>query len=154
MSIDIMKSNAMPTIICDTREKKPLDFGAGVDVVKRKLDSGDYSIDGYENKIAIERKSLQDLVNTVTAGHERFRAEYLRMMKLDFACVVVEARLSKLLAHGYHGKSDPLTILRICLTLILKYRIPILFVENREQAAFVVKEILYKYVKMNGGKQT
>jgi len=63
------------TIICDSREQLPYEFsgmewGAGetcvVPTVVRGLAQGDYSIQGLEDRIAIERKSLDDLYGSVT----------------------------------------------------------------------------------------
>jgi len=58
-------------IVVDTREQDEYTFG-DADVVRRKLDAGDYSIAGLENRVAIERKNINDFVNTVIYQKERF----------------------------------------------------------------------------------
>lgn len=45
------------TIIIDTREQIPWEFGYH-NTAKMKLDTGDYSIQGYEDIIAIEQKRV------------------------------------------------------------------------------------------------
>jgi hypothetical protein len=56
-----------PTLIIDTREKRPWDFEYDDDfaeVIYRKLDVGDYAIEGLENIIMIERKAGVDELYT------------------------------------------------------------------------------------------
>ncbi len=68
-------------ITVDSREQHPYDFqgitaaGRPVEVttITAGLKSGDYSIAGYEDAVAVERKSLSDLYGTLTSGRDRFR---------------------------------------------------------------------------------
>ncbi len=50
-------------IVIDSREQQPYTFAC--EVVKAKLDAGDYSVVGFEQRVAVERKSLRDFVGTV-----------------------------------------------------------------------------------------
>ena len=80
-------------IIVDTREQTPFDFvGCGCDAVVtvKKLNTGDYSVAGLEDKITIERKSLVDLYGSCGSGRERFEREIVRMSKFQYAAIVVE----------------------------------------------------------------
>lgn len=62
------------------------------------LQSGDYSIKGYENLIAIERKSVQDAWGTFGGGRDRFERELQRLTEMvrsgGFAAVIVEGSIS------------------------------------------------------------
>lgn len=82
----------------DTREQKPLNFKA-IQHHFDKLDYGDYKFyndNGYE--VYFERKSLSDLISTVTLGDERFRNELLRAKeKGSYVVVVVESSINDLL---------------------------------------------------------
>lgn len=57
------------------------------------MKSGDYSIDGHGENVAIERKSLEDLYSTLTHGRERFCRELERLAEPSYrwSAVVVEA---------------------------------------------------------------
>lgn len=89
-------------VIVDTREQAPFSFqGIRNDSDKKYrplivyteragLATGDYSIKGFENRIAIERKSLADLFSTFTHERERFIRELERMQSLEFAAVIIE----------------------------------------------------------------
>lgn len=83
-------------IIQDTREQTPYTFACITPPLLVKvanLASGDYSIKGLEDQIAIERKSLIDLFGTVGRGRDRFERELEGLAKMRFAVVVIEADL-------------------------------------------------------------
>ena len=83
-------------IIRDTREQRGWSFAnitPRPQVEVATLASGDYSIKGLEDKVAIERKSLIDLFGTVGRGRDRFERELERLAKMRFAVVVIEADL-------------------------------------------------------------
>ena len=66
------------TLIVDTREQTPL-FTTKPWIIYRKLDQADYSILGFEDKIAIERKSITDLLNVMGISRKRFEKEIERL---------------------------------------------------------------------------
>ena len=59
-------------IIIDTREQLPFEFEMSE---TKTLNIGDYSIAGFEDNIAIERKSITDAVGSVLGGMKRFLRE-------------------------------------------------------------------------------
>src|SRR3990167_2143630 len=69
------------SVIVDTREQRPLRF-KDVPTIRRGLKTGDYSIEdetgSYEDRISIERKSLEDLLSSITHRREHFDAEIER----------------------------------------------------------------------------
>lgn len=83
-----------PVLIVDTREKTPWDFDddeAFEEVVYRKLDAGDYSIQGLEDVIVIERKaSVDELFNNFTKNKERIYAEFERLKDHPFKVILIE----------------------------------------------------------------
>lgn len=92
----------------DQREKAPWHFtgmesilvGRGdgkrlvVKVEQKFLDTGDYSIVGLEDRVAVERKSLEDLYATIGQHRDRFEAEFQRLNGMSVAAVVIEASWS------------------------------------------------------------
>ena len=79
-------------IITDTREKLPYDFVTHRGPVEASaLETGDYTIEGFEDVFAVERKSLSDLLRTVTWGRKNFQAELNRAADLAEFVVVIEA---------------------------------------------------------------
>ena len=85
-------------ILIDTREKNPLEFRNPADTTKKlrcekvTLDTGDYSIKGLEKcEVAVERKSLGDLLQCVGKERDRFERELHRLLAFSSRAVVVEA---------------------------------------------------------------
>lgn len=68
----------------------------------RYLPTGDYSIDGLEQRFALERKSLEDLYATIGQHRQRFENELERLNALDFAAVIIEATQREIWAPSRH----------------------------------------------------
>jgi len=138
--------NAKAIVVVDSREKDPYTFDpARVEVVRCALPAGDYSLLGLEDKVSIERKSLEDFVGTVIRERERFRNELLKLREYEYACVVVEANLADILSGNYRSGAHPKAILGSALSLIVDYRIPVFFCGNRQAARLFVEQLLLKY---------
>ena len=80
-------------IIRDTREQQGYAFGfLPPDQVKvATLSTGDYSLEGLEDQVTIERKSLADAFGTIGGQRKRFQRELERMTSFKYAAVVIEA---------------------------------------------------------------
>jgi hypothetical protein len=80
-------------IIIDTREQTPWGFDPSQAVVSvDTLRTGDYALKG-DGGFAIERKSLDDFLGTISSGWDRFLREIGRMDGAGFSAkaVIVEA---------------------------------------------------------------
>lgn len=93
------------TVIIDTREQRGFEFAQPLRIARQKktytvavkrgtLTSGDYSIEGFETRVAVERKSISDLFSTLSTGRARFERELARLQEYERAAVVVEAEWS------------------------------------------------------------
>jgi hypothetical protein len=145
------------TIYVDTREQKPLDIDCKVS--SRALRFGDYTLDDKElsGNLYIERKSLSDLIGTISKGFERFEREILKSVECNaYLVILVEEDLSKALEFNKLAwinkftKAQPYFIFHRIRELIQKYpTIQFLFVPGRREAARITKTILYqgKYLK-------
>lgn len=81
------------TIIVDTREQIPWEFGYH-NTAKRKLDTGDYSIEGFEEILAIERKkSVGELATNLSES--RFKDVLNRLSKIKHSYMVFEFSLDE-----------------------------------------------------------
>jgi DNA excision repair protein ERCC-4 len=127
-------------ILIDTREQKPYSFSTQTETAT--LPTGDYSIAGAESLIAIERKSLDDLVSCLTSGRERFERELHRGKALDYFALVIEASLPDLSNGRYRSKMNPRAAIQSLLTFSVRYGLPVFFVENREYGARITESLL------------
>lgn len=77
-------------IVIDTREKNPWTFEqANASTTFRKLDTGDYALDGLEHLLCIERKrSVAELANNLTDS--RFKRELERMAEFPNSFLILE----------------------------------------------------------------
>ncbi|SPD73775.1 conserved hypothetical protein [uncultured Desulfobacterium sp.] len=130
----------------DTREQIPYWFSMPTE--RGTLSVGDYSVVGFENQIAIERKALNDLIGCLTVGRDRFKKELSRAKTLDYFAVVVEGKFSDLTCGRYRSKMNPKAAVQSLLTFSVRYgRLPIFFCETRQYAQEVTESLLTKYVR-------
>lgn len=122
-------------IIIDTREQKPLTF-TGHETTSRKLDEGDYNIRELEDKIVIERKSLQDLYQSITSDHKRFKREILRAKaKNKFMYIFIEGHLHEFYSMKWSDRklnTKPETLAKIIDTMLHRYDISFIECNSRE----------------------
>lgn len=152
------KKNEHPPfkIIRDSREKKGNGWNfrasancAGMEI--RKLDTGDYSIDGLEHLIMIERKSIPDLWHSLVQDRERFMREMDRAKLIPARYIVVEGDLKDLLSGIFYSKVSPEFILASIVSLQIKYGVHVIFTSKRTDISQrYVRELLkklYEYCK-------
>jgi len=86
-----------PVVLIDTREQTPFDFSDYPNWIagqrEASLPTGDYTVVGMESVMALERKSLNDLVSTLMHNRERFIRECERLAELRYKAILIEASL-------------------------------------------------------------
>jgi ERCC4-type nuclease len=132
----------VPRILIDTREQ--LEYSFSIPAIRRKLDAGDYSIEGLEQEIAVERKSLDDFVSSVIHSRVRFQKELQKLAGYRAACVVVEAGVIDVLQKRYRGEAHPNAVLGCALSIILDFGVPVFFCSNRQAACRFVEGYLLR----------
>lgn len=132
-------------VVVDTREQMPYSFCSDrIDVVRRALPAGDYSLAGFEHDVAIERKTAEDFVHTVIRERDRFRSELLKLQTYLCSCVVVEADFEDLLSGDYRSGAHPASVTGAALSIIVDYGVPVFFCSNRQCACRFVQEYLLR----------
>jgi ERCC4-type nuclease len=123
-------------IIVDTREQKPWKWASqpGVTTEKATLTAGDYSVKGHEKTIAIERKSLADLVQTLSRGRERFERECDRLLSFSYRTVVVEATLEQIFKHKYRSMVVPNAVIGSMCAIQQTWGLPFILAGGRKLA--------------------
>lgn len=135
----------MPKILIDSREQQPYAFETESETAR--LPTGDYSLEGGKDLIAIERKSVDDLISCLTSGRERFERELYRSRSLDYFALVIEASLSDLSNGRYRSEMLPKAAIQSLLAFSIRYGLPVFFVENRRYGARVTESLLLKYAR-------
>lgn len=92
------------TVVVDTREQQPWSFD-NYTKANRKLDTGDYSVEGLETVLAIERKkSINEIANNIIES--RFKDVIDRLSKMKYAYILLEFDLDNVLSYPI-GSSLP-----------------------------------------------
>ena len=148
------------TIIKDTREKQGYTFEAArtkyhvcKGMVVRKLDTGDYSVEGLEDKVCVERKaSVVELANNVGVSRRRFDAEIERMKEFPHRFLILEFSLTDLMDFPEVSdvpekeiKNLRITnkyMLRYLMELQINHGVNVIFCDSKKNAKWTVLSIL------------
>jgi len=155
-----------PIVLVDTRERRPLPlFKQHPNWIggerSATLKTGDYSIEGMESLLTMERKTLPDAVNSTIANRERFIRACERMAGFRWKAILIEAAYEDLkcpyedlddLETGAHPNA-------VCGTLDAieaKFGIPIIYtardrpLATERAASWLSKHFTYRWLEQNG----
>jgi hypothetical protein len=143
------------TIIIDTREQQPWTFDNYAKAHK-KLDTGDYSIEGLEHLLTIERKkSSSEFATNIVES--RFKDVVMRLSQFKYSFLLLEFDLQDLLIYPIGStvpkrmwdkvKITPSFLIKNIIELQLNHNIKVMFcgsASNAEKIAeFIFKKIHY-----------
>ena len=154
-----------PTIIIDTREKEPFSLHANhpnwiAGERRATLKTGDYTVEGMENILCLERKSLPDLVASTVTNRQRFIDSCHRLSGFRWKAILIEATLEDI-KRGFE-QSDILSNVHpnaVCGTLDAieaKFGIPIIYTSTlrdlatERAASWLSKYFTYWWLENNG----
>jgi DNA excision repair protein ERCC-4 len=137
------------SIVVDTREQKPYlwEGDPSVAAIRAKLPAGDYSLCGYEDRVAVERKSLDDLVDTIIKERDRFFNELRALDNYQDAAMVVEASISDITHKRYKSQGiDWKAVLGSVFNIQSQFRMPIVWAGDRAHGALATKAMLWAFM--------
>lgn len=126
----------------DSREKNQLTFQR-FKSERGTLQSGDYSVHGLEHLFAVERKSIQDLVGSVTRERDRFERELHRLRGFRFKRLLIEGNEDAIINGRYHGRAEPKAILHSLYAFECRYDVPFVFGGDTGRCARLVERWAY-----------
>ena len=144
------------TVVVDTREQKPWNFVTQASTI-HKLDTGDYSIQGYEALLAIERKrNVAEFANNIT--EKRFKDVVDRLSKVKHSYILFEFDMEDVVRYPVGSdipkrlwnkiRISPSFILKHILDLQIDQNIKIIFCGNSNNAEKIALSIMRKIYKM------
>jgi ERCC4-type nuclease len=152
-----------PVVLVDTREKSPFDFSRFPnwisDEKRQKLRIGDYSIEGMESLLAIERKSLSDLITTLMQQRPRFFKMCERLAKYRWCALLIEASYEDVKSpygEEYNTLAHPNAVSGSLDALEAKFGIPVIYTSRyrplaeEKAASWISKHYTYWYLENNG----
>ena len=143
------------TIIIDTREQRPWVFDEHL-TANRKLDTGDYSVEGLEHILAIERKrNVAEVANNITES--RFKDVVDRLKSFKYSFILLEFDLNNVLEYPIGStipkklwgkiRISPQYILKHITDLQVEHGIHVIFCGssgNAEKLALSIMKRVYK----------
>jgi len=151
-----------PVVLVDTREKTPFDFGQfsnWIGEVRRcKLTVGDYSVQGMEKILALERKTLSDLVTTVIHERPRFFRMCEKLSQYRWRALIIEASYEDVKSpyDGDFTMAHPNAVSGTLDALEARFGIPVIYTSlyrslaEEKAASWISKHFTYWYLETNG----
>ncbi len=137
------------TIVIDTREQTPYTFsmfdGGSVEIVRKKLDAGDYSLVGHEHEIAIERKTHADAYGCLGKGRKRFHREIDRLVDYKYAAIIIECSLQTFLDPPPNSMLNPSAAINTLISWDIRFGVRVIFASSRGLAETYVFRMLQKF---------
>jgi ERCC4-type nuclease len=138
-------------IIIDSREQAPYSFTheryVGTVIESGTLQTGDYSLAGLTDRVAVERKSLPDLVMCLSKERERFERELQRAGGLDVFAVVIECAWGDLAGGRYKSRMNAHSACQSVLAFTCRYKVPFLGAGSRQGAEYAAWGFLRQYLE-------
>lgn len=135
-----LKPESLVALI-DSREQTPLDLSP-MKMERGTLVTGDYSIRGLEHVIAIERKSLSDLLGCIGVERERFDRECQRLLAYPTRAIVVEASWAELELGAWRSRVTAAAATASCLGWIAM-GLPVVMAGDHQRAGRFVSRMLF-----------
>lgn len=145
----LRKAEQKFTVIVDSREQLPYNFR---DAVVKGLRAGDYSILGFEDRVAVERKTLADAYTSLGRHRARFEKELELLSMMSYAAVIIEATLEDFLKGAPYSQLNPKAAVNSLIAWSVRFRLPIFFAGNRRYAKSLTYRLLEKFVRYEEGQ--
>lgn len=160
-----------PTVLVDTREQQPYSLRQlhpnwiG-DLKYASLKTGDYSIEGMEHLLALERKSMIDAIQSTISRRELFIRTCERLAAFRWKAILIEATYEQMKSFYPHQDEDLITDAHpnaVCGTydaIEAKFGIPVIyssrnrFLATERAASWLSKHFTYWWLEQNNQDRT
>ena len=123
--------------------------------VRKRLKVGDYTILGMEDEIAVERKTVPDLVNSIIQDRKDFIEKCERLSTFRKKCLVIEGTLGAIKTPYEDSNAHPNAVLGSLVAAQERWEIPVYFLDDfllAEEfvASMLSKHHAYRWLEKNG----
>jgi len=152
-----------PAVLVDTREQLPFAFTNHPNwidkVIWHKLDAGDYSVQGMENLLALERKSLTDLITTLMQNRNTFFSSCERLTQYRWRALLIEASyedIKSTYGQELYTSAHPNAVSGSLDAVEAKFNIPVIYTSRHrplaeeKAASWLSKHFTYWYLEESG----
>ena len=134
-----------PRIVIDTREQQPLPIAA-CPSERGTLLSGDYSFAGAEHLFSVERKTIPDLVRSLTMERDRFMRELERLRGYRFARLLIIGCVGDIEMGHYRSRVTPKAILHSLYSIEAKY-VPVCWARTPQEGGELVERWAFWFAR-------
>lgn len=149
-----------PVVLVDTREQQPFSFEAHKNWIASEkvvtLPVADYSIEGMESLIALERKSLMDAVGSLMTRRPEFLRMCEKLADYRWKVIIIEATYEDMKSpYRQETNAHPNGIVGSLDAIEAKYGIPIIYTSQykhlaqEKAASWLSKHFTYWYLEQN-----
>jgi ERCC4-type nuclease len=154
-----------PVVLVDTREQQPFALHANhpnwIGGERRvALKTGDYTVEGMEHLLCLERKNLADLVACTVTYRRRFLAVCDRLARFPWKAILIEATLEDIKggfeSFGIPSKVHPNAVCGTLDAIEAKFGIPIIYsstvqdLATERAASWLSKHFTYWWLEQQG----
>jgi DNA excision repair protein ERCC-4 len=135
-------------VVYDTREQRPWRFAWPC--LCQKLDAGDYTLQGFEKKLRIERKgsTTEFAGNCSPRDWPRFSEALKRLAQVKHKAIICEFTLADIMREDWRGAVTADVMLGRISEINLEYGIPVLLAGKNSRTA--AETFLLRYFNRNG----
>jgi ERCC4-type nuclease len=152
-----------PVVLVDSREQLPFDFSRYPNWIagekRTALRVGDYTVEGMEDILLLERKSLSDLITTLMQNRARFFAGCEKMTQYRWRAILVEASyedIKTVYDDELCTRAHPNAVSGTLDALEAKYGIPVIYTSRHrplaeeKAASWLSKHFTYWHLEQAG----
>jgi ERCC4-type nuclease len=152
-----------PVVLIDSREQLPFDFSRFPNWIagerRMALTVGDYTVEGMEDQLILERKSLTDLITTLMQNRVRFFAGCERMTQYRWRAILVEASyedIKTVYDEDLCTRAHPNAVSGTLDALEARYGIPVIYTSRHrplaeeKAASWLSKHFTYWHLEQAG----
>jgi ERCC4-type nuclease len=159
----ITKKVPKPIVIIDSREKAPFEFKELNNwiggTVRNGLRVGDYSVEGMERVLRLERKTLTDLITTLMQNRKRFFRACEALARFRYSAILIEATYEDV--KSFYGsdlctQAHPNGVSGSLDAVEARYGLPVIYssrhrpLAEEKAASWLSKHYTYWYLEKNG----
>jgi uncharacterized Zn finger protein (UPF0148 family) len=138
-----------PTVVIDSAEHMGYTFERFSNwfsgTIRKRLPVGDYTLQGMEEELIVERKTVPDLVKSIIQERSDFIKKCEKLSTFKKSCLVVEGSLSNVKTPYEDSQAHPNAVLGSLQAAQERWDIPVYFLDNFILAEEFVASMLSKY---------
>lgn len=136
-----------PVVVIDSREQRAWQF-ENLPSERGTLDTGDYSLRSLTHLVAVERKSLDDLLACVGRERDRFRRELQRLRAYRFRALIIEGNYADIERGEWRSQLKPSQVLGSLAAWQCQYELPIWLAGDHRAAGRFAERYLYQCARL------